>query len=244
MLDMAMVAQCSPNMHPVIVQAIVKTESSFNPFAIGVNKGAGRLTRQPTNYTQAVQTAKHLLAQGANIDMGLGQINSANMSWLNLSVEQAFTPCANLKALQHVYQSCYSRAGNAGSGNRMERAFSCYNTGNTRNGFTNGYVAKVMKNYQKFAHLTPQAQLAKNLYNPPTNVTQNSTNAVKRPIRPTDSVQSVSAIQVSNNIQNVVMDAVRVSDDGISDQPIPKENISIDDKPVKIYHSWDIFKDF
>ena len=38
MLDMALVTQCSPQVHPAIVNAIVKTESSFNPFAIGVNK--------------------------------------------------------------------------------------------------------------------------------------------------------------------------------------------------------------
>lgn len=243
MLDMALVAQCSPNMQPVIVQAIVKTESSFNPFAIGVNKGAGRLLRQPTNYAQAVQTAKRLLAQGANIDMGLGQINSANMSWLNLSVEQAFTPCSNLKALQHVYQSCYNRAGNTGSDNRMERAFSCYNTGNTRNGFANGYVAKVMSNYHKFAYLVPQ-QLAKNSYNSPTKIEQNSNNPMKLHISPTDSVQNFSATQVSNDTQNAVIDTVRASDDGFLKQPSPKEKISADDTPVKVHHSWDIFRDF
>lgn len=139
MLDMAMVAQCSSNMHPAIVQAIVETESSFNPFVIGVNRGS-RLTRQPSNFSEAVQTAKRLLEQGANIDMGLGQINSANLNWLNLSVEQAFTPCVNLQALQRVYLTCYDKAGNSGLGDRMQRAFSCYNTGNFTKGFFNGYI--------------------------------------------------------------------------------------------------------
>ena len=149
MLDTALVTQCSPQVHPAIVNAIVKTESSFNPFAIGVNKGVGRLSRQPTSYTEAVQTAKQLLARGANIDLGLAQINSANLNWLGLSVEQVFNPCANLKALQYVYLHCYDKAGSSGFGDRMQRAFSCYNTGNTRKGFANGYVAKVTGNFNR-----------------------------------------------------------------------------------------------
>lgn len=151
MLDMALVTQCAPQMNPVIVNAIAKTESSFNAFAIGVNKGAGRLARQPANYQQAVATAKQLLSRGANIDMGLSQINSANLGWLKLSVEQVFDPCTNLRAMQTVYQHCYDRAGNSGLGNRMQRAWSCYNTGNVRNGFSNGYVNKVTGNYNYFA---------------------------------------------------------------------------------------------
>ncbi|UYZ77106.1 lytic transglycosylase domain-containing protein (plasmid) [Moraxella bovis] len=150
MLDMALVTACSPQMHPAIVNAIAKTESGFNPFAIGVNKGAGRLTKQPTSYNQAVSTAKALLARGANIDMGLGQINSANLGWLKLSVEQVFDPCTNLKAMQTVYNTCYANAGSTGKGTRMQRAWSCYNTGNSRNGFSNGYVNKVTGNYNYF----------------------------------------------------------------------------------------------
>lgn len=147
MLEAVITSSCSPNVHPMIVNAIVKTESSFNPFAIGVNRGAGRLARQPKNYAEAVAVAKRLLANGANFDMGLGQINSANMRWLGLSVEEAFHPCTNLKALQTVYLSCYKQAGDSGNGTRMQRAFSCYNTGNTRKGFSNGYVRKVTTNF-------------------------------------------------------------------------------------------------
>lgn len=153
MLDMALVAQCSPQMNPVIVNAIAKTESGFNPFSIGVNKGAGRLAKQPTSYRQAVAIAKELLSRGANIDMGLGQINSANLGWLKLTVEQVFDPCTNLKAMQTVYRSCYANAGNSGQGTREQRAWSCYNTGNTRKGFSNGYVNKVTGHYNTFAKI-------------------------------------------------------------------------------------------
>lgn len=148
MLDLALAQQCSPQVDPVIAHTIVKTESSFNPFAIGVNRGSR--VHQPTSYAGAVATAKRLLKDGANIDLGYAQINSANLSWLGLSVEQVFDPCTNLRAMQTVYKHCYARAGENGIGTRIQRAFSCYNTGNMEKGFRNGYVTKATKNYNHF----------------------------------------------------------------------------------------------
>lgn len=169
MLDMALL-QCSANVHPAIVNTIAKTESSFNPFAIGVNKGSS-LKRQPQSYSEAVTVAKQLLKNGANIDMGLAQINSSNMQWLNLSVEQAFNPCSNLKAMQTVYLDCYSKAGNSGLGTRMQRAFSCYNTGGMTRGFNNGYVTKATNNYNTFARFNFN-QAIPNPNNPPAQAPQ------------------------------------------------------------------------
>ena len=73
------------------------------------------------------------------------------MHRLGLSVEQAFDPCGNLKAMQTIYLGCYAKAGEAGYGNRMQRALSCYNTGNITKGFSNGYVNKVTNNFNAFA---------------------------------------------------------------------------------------------
>ena len=147
LIDAALLQTCAPQMDKAISYAIVKTESNFNLFAIGVNRSAG-LRSQPKSYQQAVVTAKQLLAQGKNIDLGLAQINSNNLRWLGLSVEQAFNPCANLKAMQTVYLNCLSRFGNSGGkGTPQQRAFSCYNTGNGTRGFGNGYVTKVTNHY-------------------------------------------------------------------------------------------------
>lgn len=240
MLDMAMVAQCSPNMHPAIVQAIVKTESSFNSFAIGVNNGK-RLTRQPSSFGEAVQIAKHLLAQGANIDMGLGQINSANMDWLNLSVEQAFTPCVNLQALQRVYLTCYDKAGNSGLGDRMQRAFSCYNTGNTTKGFYNGYVAKTTNNFNSLIATLPSKQTVpsyiKNQPQPVYAVKNGSIVAV-------EPQQTNLPTNLPLQAQNANMGVPVRSDDTNLTQPQNPEIIQADNTPVKVYHSWDIFRDF
>lgn len=240
MLDMALVTQCSPQVHPAIVNAIVKTESSFNPLAIGVNKGVGRLSKQPTSYTEAVQTAKQLLARGANIDLGLAQINSANLNWLGLSVEQVFNPCANLKALQYVYLHCYDKAGSSGFGDRMQRALSCYNTGNTRKGFGNGYVAKVTGNFNRLVNIfssqsTPpfdihhQTQSANTFKNAPTIALEQRKDdlATQIPFNPTNAPEGVSE---------------RFYDSTIISPPTP-DNFQAD-VPVKVHNSWDIFRDF
>ncbi len=149
-IDALLLQQCSPKINPIIAHAIVKTESSFNPFAIGVNRGS-RLKRQPKNYGQALAIAQRLLRSGKNIDLGLAQINSSNYRSLRLTVADALNPCSNLRAMQKIYLGCYKKAKYGRLGTRMQRAFSCYNTGSISKGFKNGYVRKTTRNYNKYA---------------------------------------------------------------------------------------------
>ena len=137
--------QCVPDVSSHTLAAIVKTESGFNPYAIGVNKGA-KLTRQPRSYQEAVSTAKSLIAQGANIDMGIAQINSANLRVVNMTVEQLFDPCQNLKASALILGRNYQIAKRMhGDGQKaLQAALSAYNTGSFVRGFNNGYVRKVL----------------------------------------------------------------------------------------------------
>ena len=234
MLDVAMMTECSPNMHPVLVQAIVKTESNYNPFAIGVNRG-NRLTRQPRSFGEAVLTAKRLLSQGVNIDLGLGQINSNNLNWLNLSVEQAFTPCANLQALQKVYLACYDKAGNTGFGDRVQRAFSCYNTGNLTKGFSNGYVTKATNNLNDLiARATNSDQYL-------TQTTHTIKNAHINAVEPQ---KADLGINIPPKAQNANMSVSVRSDSHLNNQPSIPENIQAENVPVRVHNSWDIFGDF
>lgn len=157
----ALMTACAPQVPTPISYAIVNTESNFNPYAIGVNKGKG-LVRQPRSYQEAVQTAYCLRSEGKNFDVGLAQINITNFGWLGLSIEKAFNPCENLKAMQKVYLNCLSRFANSGGqGTPMQRAFSCYNTGNASRGFRNGYVAKVTNHYSTVFN-QPNPQITKN----------------------------------------------------------------------------------
>ena len=137
--------RCVPDVSSHTLAAIVKTESGFNPYAIGVNKG-NKLTRQPRSYQEAVSTAKSLLAQGANIDIGIAQINSANLRVVNMSVEQLFDPCQNLKASALILGRNYQSAKRVhGDGQKaLQAALSAYNTGSFVRGFNNGYVRKVL----------------------------------------------------------------------------------------------------
>lgn len=144
--ELAMIAaSCAPDIHLTTLKAVVKHESGFNQFAIGVNKGK-KLDRQPSSHSEAVEVARSLIADGVDFDAGLGQINVRNWGWLGLTAETVFDPCTNLKAHQAVLKDCYARALKQFSEGQpaLTAALSCYNTGNFRNGFSNGYVRKVI----------------------------------------------------------------------------------------------------
>lgn len=143
----ALIVQCAYNTHPDTVKAIIKVESSGNPLAIGVNFGGGR-AHKPDNTQEAAQIARNLIANGKNIDMGLMQINSANMKRLGLTTEQIFDPCTNINIGTKILSQNYVQAVRIhGAGEQALRAaLSAYNTGNMVKGFQNGYVAKYYKN--------------------------------------------------------------------------------------------------
>jgi type IV secretion system protein VirB1 len=142
-------AECAPWVAPQTMAAIVKTESQFNPLAININAGA-RLERQPQSKQEAAVTAKWLIANNYNIDMGLGQVNSVNLAKTKLSVEDAFDPCKNLAAAATILQWNYASASKRipNEQEALQAAISAYNTGSFSKGFTNGYVQKVVNNAQ------------------------------------------------------------------------------------------------
>ncbi|MNV03683.1 Type IV secretion system protein virB1 [compost metagenome] len=147
MLDLAFVLalsqSCAPSVAPQTLAAIAHVESRFDPFAIGVNRGL-RPTR-PRNAAEAAATARRLLSRGGNLDLGLAQINSDNLDWLGLTVEDAFDPCLNLRAAATVLRAGYRPVGETPAHRQtaLRVALSRYNTGDAGRGFRNGYVAKV-----------------------------------------------------------------------------------------------------
>lgn len=140
-------AECAPWVAPQTMAAIVKTESQFNPLAININARA-KLERQPASKEEAIVTAKWLIANKYNIDLGLGQVNSANLAKTNLSVEDAFDSCKNLAAAATILQWNYASASKKITGEQaaLHAAISAYNTGSFTRGFNNGYVQKVLNN--------------------------------------------------------------------------------------------------
>ncbi|MGB7816297.1 MAG: lytic transglycosylase domain-containing protein [Methylotenera sp.] len=148
----ALVAECAPWVAPKTMAAIVRTESQFKPLAININGGA-RLERQPATKDEAAVTAKWLIANNYNIDMGLGQVNSVNLSKTNLSIEDAFDPCKNLAAAATILKWNYDSASKRVPGQQaaLGAAISAYNTGSFTKGFSNGYVQKVVNNSRSVA---------------------------------------------------------------------------------------------
>ena len=146
-IDFAMLAQdCAPWVAPQTLAAIVKTESSFNPYAIGVN--GAKLIRQPANQEEAIVTAQWLIARGYSVDLGFGQINSSNLRKYGYTVSVAFDVCKNLALSATILEHDYQVAKRAGQGDQaaLQSAISAYNTGSPSKGFTNGYVYRVVQN--------------------------------------------------------------------------------------------------
>lgn len=143
--------------------AIVKVESGGNPLAINVN-GARRLARQPKSKTEALAWSEWLINRGYSIDIGLTQVNSANLVKLRTNIHAMFDPCANLAAGATILSNEYASASRRmGSGQHALRAaLSAYNTGNHRAGITNGYVAKVSAaaRPERSAAIAPQLRIA------------------------------------------------------------------------------------
>lgn len=151
---MALATLCAPLVHPSTAQALVSTESRFNPHAIGVV--AGSLTRQPRSLDEALATARMLRVQGRNFSIGLAQINVHSLERLGLSLADGFDGCKNLGAMQGVLTECFDRAGPNGTiHDALRRALSCYYSGNFTTGFRHGYVSRVVGNAQKPARAPP-----------------------------------------------------------------------------------------
>jgi type IV secretion system protein VirB1 len=134
---------CAPAVHPDTILRVVHIESGYNALAISVN--GARLERQPRNLAEAIVTARALRRLGYDFDAGSTQINIRNWAWLGLDEVSVFDPCTNLRAAQTVLLDCFKRALAADPQTALRQALSCFNTGNHRNGFTNGYVMKVVR---------------------------------------------------------------------------------------------------
>jgi hypothetical protein len=120
-----------------ILSAIVRVESAYNPFAIGVV--GNKLSRQPRNVDEAIATVRDLESRGLNYSVGMAQVNRSNFNRYGINTpELAFDVCANLEAGAKILQECYSR-----SKNDWGKALSCYYSGNFVTGYKDGYVQKV-----------------------------------------------------------------------------------------------------
>jgi type IV secretion system protein VirB1 len=146
---MTLVQQCAPQIAPITMAALVRTESGFNPYAIGVVHG--RLMRQPSNLVEAIATMRALEAAGWNFSAGLAQINRANWRAFGLTAQNAFEPCRNVAVGATILQRCFMSARRALTDTQaaLRASLSCYGSGDFSTGYRTGYVQRVVKNAQQ-----------------------------------------------------------------------------------------------
>lgn len=150
-LDFTLLAQqCAPQVSLSTMAAIVRTESGFNPYAIGVVHG--RLARQPASEAEAIATVNALERGGWNFSVGLAQVNRTNWPIYGLNERSAFDPCRNLAAGAAILQGCFELARQArarASGDvqsDLRASLSCYASGDFSTGYRTGYVQRVVGN--------------------------------------------------------------------------------------------------
>lgn len=144
------ISKCAPDVSAQTMAALIATESSFNPFAIGVV--GGRLERQPSNKDAAIETAKALDKAGLKYSAGVAQIFRGNWGNYGLTHETVFDVCPNIRAGSHILKNCYVRAKHVegSSQTALRMAFSCYYSNNFVAGFKPGpggvpsYVEKIL----------------------------------------------------------------------------------------------------
>ena len=141
--------QCAPQISPITMAALVRTESGFNPYAIGVVNA--RLVRQPSNEPEAIATARALAADGWRFSAGLAQVSRANWPRYGLTEHNAFDPCRNLAAGAAILEGCFklARRVHAEPQAALRDSLSCYASGDFSTGYRTGYVEQVVKSAQQ-----------------------------------------------------------------------------------------------
>lgn len=104
---LAIASACvSPSLAPIVV-GIGQHESQLRPYAIHDNQ-SGR-SYYPDTAQQAAVIARSLLAIGhGSLDIGIGQVTTANFAWLGLTIETALDPCRSFAASAAVLFAKYN----------------------------------------------------------------------------------------------------------------------------------------
>lgn len=134
--------QCAPDVAVSTLAAIARTESGFDPLALHDNTSP--IARSPQGAAVAASIASRLIAAGHSVDIGLMQVNSANLPALGLTVASALDPCRSIAAGAAILAGDYAGgATHAQQQAALRVAISRYNTGDAERGFLNGYVHNV-----------------------------------------------------------------------------------------------------
>jgi type IV secretion system protein VirB1 len=131
---LALAQQCASGVAPETVVSIARAESGLNPLAIHDNTSGRSYVPESANEATALATSL-IHSQRHSVDIGLMQVNSANLAISKLSIAEAFNACHSIEAGAHILAGAFRRA--------LRSALSAYNSGDPQRGINNGYVARV-----------------------------------------------------------------------------------------------------
>lgn len=155
----ALMRQCAPQVHPTTLKAIVRQESAGHAYVLsddGPAKLPWRVRKNmlrsfyPASKEEAVRLAETLTAQGHMVGIGLTQISNRHLQRFGMTVRDALEPCTNLQIGAQLLTEIYVNALKSYTDPQaaLLAAISAWNTGSYENGFSNGYVAKVVSQAQ------------------------------------------------------------------------------------------------
>jgi type IV secretion system protein VirB1 len=129
-----LIERCAPRIHPNTMLKLLRVESDWRLYVIGLNPCTERNTTDtacielakrfkgekpflqpsPSNKREAIFAAQQLLEHGAkmgisSIDLGPCQINNVHLS-SQFTIENAFEPCTCLGKGRQILDECHGRA--------------------------------------------------------------------------------------------------------------------------------------
>lgn len=142
-LVIALADDCASTTPAATLASLAEVESGFDPLTIHDNTTGA--SYHPISSPEAVSLTQLLMGRRHDLDIGLVQINTRNLTRLRLSVLEAFSACQNLRAAGRLLNANYELALNARVGSSvLQTAYSIYNTGKLSAGLRNGYAEKVV----------------------------------------------------------------------------------------------------
>jgi type IV secretion system protein VirB1 len=136
-----LLARCAPDVGPLTMTSLVAYESGARPYAIGDN--TARRSYFPSTKERAKLVARALLLEGHDLDLGIAQINVANLRARRFTLDRAFDPCQNAALGARILVDDYLGASRefGRSQTALVHALSAYNSGGYWAGL--GYAAGV-----------------------------------------------------------------------------------------------------
>lgn len=133
---LAVAMQCAATVHPSTSLDVARAESGLNPYAIAEiipksgrrSGGKGFITHMPKTKEDATSIVNRIEAKNRRYSVGLMQITSTNFTKYGVTAAQLFDPCTSLSVFEKIITDCYQRGGT------LERALSCYYSGNFETG--------------------------------------------------------------------------------------------------------------